>query len=75
MTPRDVRRMADVRRRPIRVWNLVDVELAIGRRQAPPGIDQHAVAAALGKSSQSIRNPPEHLPHLRPEHPFRRIQR
>ena len=37
-------------------WHLVDVECAIRKRQAPPGGDQRAVAAALGKHAQSVRN-------------------
>ena len=32
------------------------VECAIRKRQAPPGGDQRAVAAALGKHAQSVRN-------------------
>lgn len=54
--PRPVRRLHDVRFRPIRVYDLVDVQAAITARRPPPGLNQRDVARALGKHPQSIRN-------------------
>ncbi len=53
--PREVHRLHDVRSRPVRVYDYEMVCRAVARRRPPAGIDQRALAAALGKSLSAVR--------------------